>query len=274
MSLNTRKITDHFLCTILAIWTLLIYSGTALAWGKDGHSAIGILAMTQLQADARHELGNIVNPQDEQAMVEACNWPDVIRETEEGASTGPQHYINIPRGDFDYLQSRDCPDGQCATEAIKHYARELANREIGKEQRWQAFAWLCHVVGDLHQPLHCGFADDRGANNFEIVVRGEQMNLHGFWDHELIDQYVGDRHMLVGLLGKSRPVPGSSAWTEETVNDWTNESHELARFQVYPENTVIDEPYEQASWKLAQQRLNLAASRLAWIINTVLQDGD
>jgi len=274
MSRNTRKLTGHLFITIPAIWTCLIYSGTVFAWSEDGHSAIGILAMTQLRAGARQELASILNPQDEQAIAKACNWPDVIRETEEGASTGPRHYINIPRGDVDYLQSRDCPDGQCATETIKHNARQLARREIDKEQRWQAFAWLCHVVGDLHQPLHAGFADDLGGNNYDITVRGEQMNLHGYWDHELIDKHVEDRQMLVGLLGTSRPVPEGSVWTEESVDDWTNNSHHLARFQVYPENTKIDDTYEQASWILAQQRLNLAASRLAWIINSVLENKD
>ncbi len=260
----------HTLFLIMTCCAPLSYSPFTLAWGEEGHAAIGILAMTQLQADARVELAGFIDPQDEQAMAEACNWPDVVREAEEGASTSPRHYINIPRGDFAYLQSRDCPDGECATGAIKHYAAELANREIGKEQRWQAFAWLCHVVGDLHQPLHAGFADDRGGNNFDVTVNGKPMNLHGFWDHELIDQYAGDQQILVGLLGLSRPVPASSDWTEQMVNVWTNESHELASTRVYPDDPVINDDYTKHSWELAQQRLSQAASRLAWIINTVL----
>jgi hypothetical protein len=274
MLINISRFFQHILFATSISCTLASFSTSAIAWGHDGHSAIGVLAMTQLQAEARLELASVVDPQDEQAMVEACNWPDVIRETEKWEFTSPRHYINIPRGDFEYLQSRDCPDGQCATETIKHFARELANREIDKEQRWQAFAWLCHVVGDLHQPLHAGFADDRGGNNFDIVVRGEQMNLHGFWDHELIDQHAGNRQTLVGLLGRHRPVPEGSGWLDEMVNDWTNESHELAKLQVYPKNTVIDDSYKQQSWDLAQQRLSQAAYHLAWIINTVLQEGD
>lgn len=262
----------HLLFAVPVFCTFFTYSGNIFAWGEDGHSAIGMLAMTQLQADARSELASIVNLHDEQALAEACNWPDVIRETEEWEFTSPFHYINIPRGDFEYLQSRDCADGRCATQAIKRYARELADHRLDKEQRWQAFAFVCHMVGDLHQPLHAGFADDRGGNNFDIVVRGEQMNLHGFWDHELTDQYAGDRQLLVGLLGKYRPVPERAAWTDVTVNDWTNQSHQLAKTRVYPENIVIDHSYTRQSWELAQQRLSLAASRLAWIINTILQN--
>jgi len=256
------------------ICTLISYSPITLAWGPDGHSTIGILAINQLQPDARRELASFVNPLDKQTMVEACNWPDVIRETEEWAWSSPQHYINIPRGDFTYLKSRDCADGQCATEAIKHYAAELANYEAGDEKRKQAFAWLCHLVGDLHQPLHAGFADDRGGNDFDIVFKGEQMNLHGFWDFEVINQHADSWQVLVDLLKPSPLYQAGSNWTEEMVDDWTNESHQLAKKKVYPVNINIDDTYEQQSWELAQERLDLAASRLALIINTVLQNGD
>ena len=263
-----------FLRILTVCCALLTYSTATLAWGPEGHSTIGTLALIQLQEDSRRELAEFVDLQDEQAMVDACNWPDVIRETEEGVATSPQHYINIPRGEFDYLQSRDCPDGLCATEAIKRYAAELADREAGNEQRWQAFAWLCHVVGDLHQPLHAGFADDRGGNNFEIVFKGEQMNLHGFWDSELIHQYAANRYSLLGILGQSMTTPESSDWSENTVDDWTNESHQLAKHRAYPEDTEIDDAFEQQCWDMTQQRMNQAGSRLAWILNTVLKKRD
>jgi S1/P1 Nuclease len=45
-----------------------------------------------------------------------------------------------------------------------------------------------HWVGDIHQPLHVSFVDDRGGNN--IRVSGQCAgNLHATWD-EL-------RHMLI-----------------------------------------------------------------------------
>jgi len=191
MQNNPHTFFNHIFCAILASCTLLAYSNIAHAWSPDGHSTIGILAINQLPPDTRHELESFVNPLDEQAMIEACNWPDMVRESKEWDWSAPQHYINIPRGDFHYQQSRDCPDNLCATEAIKKYAVELADRQASKQKRWQAFAWLCHLVGDLHQPLHAGFADDRGGNNVDILFKGEQINLHSFWDFELIDQHAG-----------------------------------------------------------------------------------
>ena len=263
---------SHIISVTFAGCALFGYSTDSLAWSADGHTSIGILAISQLQAESRRELESIIGPLDEHAMEKACNWPDEIRETEEWDWSARLHYINIPHGDFVYLESRDCPDQQCATHAIKHYAAELGNREAPREQRWQAFAWLCHFVGDLHQPLHAGFEDDRGGNNFDINFKGEQMNLHGFWDFELINEHAGSWQNLVRLLSTSPVTRATSNWSPEMVNDWTNESHELAKQTVYPATKNIDEIYVQQSWERAQKQINSAATRLALIINTQLQD--
>ncbi len=267
---NPRIFLNRIFCTVIASFALSGFSPESFAWGPDGHSAIGILAIEQLQPDARRELEGIVNPLDEQAMIKACNWPDSVRENEEWDWSAPQHYVNIPRGDFLYLESRDCPDKLCATEAIKKYAAELANDQASQEKRWQAFAWLCHLVGDLHQPLHAGYADDRGGNDFDIIFKNEQINLHGFWDFEVINQHAGSWQELVRLLSASPAAQPDSNWSEEMVNDWTNESHALAGKVVYPATMNIDETYVQKSWGIAQQQLNSATSRLALIINSVL----
>ncbi len=265
---------NRILSIILTSYALFGFSNTSLAWGPDGHSTIGILAVKQLQPDARHELESVFGPLNAKAMVKACNWPDAVRETEEWDWSAPFHYINIPRGDFVYQQSRDCPQQQCTTQAIKRYAAELADRQAAKQQRWQAFAWLCHLVGDLHQPLHAGYADDRGGNNFDIVFDGEAMNLHGFWDSVLIRQHTRSHRKLVRLLSKPKPGPTGLDWSEEMVNNWTNESHTLTRQSLYPANINITEAYEKQSWELVQQRIRLAASRLALIINSELSNGN
>lgn len=269
---KSRIIFSRIVSLVFASYALFGYSTETLAWSADGHTSIGILAMSQLQAEPRRELESIIGPVDGQAMEKACNWPDKVRETKEWDWSARLHYINIPRGDFVYLESRDCADQQCATQAIKRYATELANREAPKEQRWQAFAWLCHLVGDLHQPLHAGFADDRGGNDFDIIFKGEQINLHGFWDFELINQHAGNWQNLVSLLSTSPAVEAGSNWSPEMVNDWTNESHKLAKQTVYPATENIDETYVQQSWELAQKQLSSAASHLALIINSELKD--
>jgi len=262
----------RYLCLTLGSLVLLGYGSGALAWSEPVHNTIGILAIDRLQDNSRNRLESIVGKLDDAAISKACNWPDVIRDEDAWDWSKPQHYVNIPRGNFSYLVSRDCPDQLCATQAIKRYARELVDGQNNQEQHWQAFAWLCHLVADLHQPLHAGFADDRGGNSFEIKVRNETMNLHHFWDHELIIHNAGNAGELIRLLKLSPPPQVPDTWFPQQVDEWTDESHALAAEKAYPPSPEIDEPWENEVWRIAVERINLAASRLALVIETILQD--
>jgi S1/P1 nuclease len=59
------------------------------------------------------------------------------------------------------------------------------------EQKAIALAWLFHLVGDIHQPLHTAQLftvdypnGDRGGNEICLRVRqaGQPIDLHRFWD--------------------------------------------------------------------------------------------
>ena len=283
---TTRIFFSQIILTSLAGIALLGYSCHSFAWGKDGHTAIGILAVNQLQPDALHELETIISPLSKEAMAEDCSWPDDFRETDEGAWSGPLHYVNIPKDRDVYDQANDCelhpqhldhperPARYCVTEAIKHYAGKFGNRQASSDERRQAFAWLCHLVGDLHQPMHAGFAHDRGGNDVDVKYKGEEMNLHRFWDSGLINEKAESWQYLVGQTGPFPSVQADSNWSEEMVDNWTSESHQLAEQAAYPPKKKIREPFEKQSWEHIQRQIALAASRLALIINTELKTGD
>lgn len=271
-------------CPTLVAITLFGGITECFAWGKTGHTVIGTLAIAQLQPHARSEMENIIKPGplDDLAMEEACNWPDVMRNMEEWEWSSPLHYVNIPRGDETYDQSRDCPipsddaihpEPRCATEAIKYYAAELTNQQLTGLERWRAFAWVCHLVGDLHQPLHAGFADDQGGNLVEVNFNNEQVNLHRFWDSVLINEQAGSWQILLDQLTVLPPVQVSSDWSPVMVNDWTTEMHALTSTPgtMYPLSEDIDEVFAQQSWILVQAQIRLAAARLASIINSELE---
>ncbi|MCW8926169.1 MAG: S1/P1 nuclease, partial [Xanthomonadales bacterium] len=270
---SATEINLHRHVCIMLIGLLFLGTGNeAPAWSSPGHNAIGMLAIERLQDDTRKRLADIVGPLNSTAISTACNWPDVIRDEDAWEWSKPLHYINIPRGNFSYRATRDCPDGLCATEAIKHYAAELANASNDREQRWQAFAWLCHLVADLHQPMHAGFADDRGGNDFEFTFDDETINLHYFWDRVLVEQHAGDWESLLKLL-QSAPAPVlEPGWKPADVDGWTNESHALAVDAAYPPEEGINAAWEQQTWKIAFERINLAAARLALVIETLLTD--
>ena len=123
------------------------------AWGFDGHAQIGNLALQEADAGAASRVWHLLGSNDTEALAEACNWPDRVQKTPRWKWGEPQHFVNIPRTASRYERDRDCPDDLCVTEAIKKYAGQLADSRRDGRSRWRAFAWLCHLTGDLHQSL-------------------------------------------------------------------------------------------------------------------------
>jgi hypothetical protein len=249
---------------------------SALAWGPLGHSAIGNAAVAELNPAARAQVMGILHASSAEtlatAVAEACFWPDTVRESPDWSWSSPLHYVNIPRSSTRYDRQRDCPDGLCVTEGILKYAAELARPAADRERRWQAFALLCHLVGDLHQPLHAGFRDDRGGNRVEVEYRGERINLHRFWESVLINERLAGTSSGMNPLGRSTGDTTPGNWNPANVVAWTEESHALAAARAYPPTPVIDDAFADASWALIQQQWRKAAARLALILNTVLID--
>ena len=257
----------------LKAFSLLLLPGLSLAWGPEGHRVIGVNARNLLDDTAREVTADILGGDSDRLWDEACSWPDEVRDTPEWEWSSPQHYVNIPRSITHYERQRDCTDGLCVTEAIAKYANELSRTDLGAERRWQALAWLCHLVGDLHQPLHAGYADDRGANLVDIEYRDRPYDLHEFWDGVVIRERLGAGDAW------ERPYPAPEwtvapdNWSPAEIACWTDESHALAGASAYPPGPVIDEPFADQSWLIVRQQWQKAAVRLAQILNAVAGEG-
>ena len=247
-----------------------LFCVTALAWGPDGHRVVGALAIGQLSKPVKRTLLEIMATDELEELAEWCNWPDAYRASDEGAWSEPLHYINMVPGASMYERQRDCADGRCVTEAIGRYAAQLGNSELSMEQRREAYGFVCHFVGDLHQPLHAGFGHDRGGNDIDIQFDGEAMNLHHFWDHFLIETRSESWFALYKHLSEKSGPPPEPAWQEEDVVSWTNESHEFASVHSYPKDPEISAEFADQSWQRTQNQLAKGGKRLALVLNTVL----
>jgi len=272
MSVIQMKI-RHFFCFSLAC-SILSPVAPALAWGPSGHAIVGTAALHELDSSARAELMDILKTDCEadlrQAVEEACSWPDTLRDSPQWAWSAALHYVNLPRHSDSYDRQRDCADGLCATEGILKYAAELGQRSLERDRRRQAFAWVCHLVADLHQPLHAGFRDDRGGNYFGIEYRGERSNLHRFWDSMLANERMAGDSPATIAANIRVPLAPSAVWHASDVAVWTEQSHALAAAHAYPSDVAISEDFADSGWALMQRQWGLAANRLALILNAVL----
>ena len=68
------------------------------------------------------------------------------------------------------------------------------------EKRPIALKYLVHFVGDVYQPLHAGYADDRGGDQFQLQAFMRGTNLHALWDSGIINNMGEDVEMLTARL--------------------------------------------------------------------------
>ncbi|KNE62683.1 hypothetical protein AMAG_07875 [Allomyces macrogynus ATCC 38327] len=192
---------------------------SAVAWGDEGHRAVGSLAYSALSPRAKVAVDKLLKAGKFRSIEYAAVWPDRIKRKR--PATGAWHYANshdAPEAHKCMLTyPRDCEDGTCAMTAIARMATTLARhrdlilaanpdpvampmaRELG-----ESLAFLVHIVGDIAQPLHAtGFK--RGANDVPVMLDGTHMSLHALWDYGLIRKsinadYQGSRPQWVAAM--------------------------------------------------------------------------
>lgn len=264
----------HTFLMVLTTGLLLLGSAPCRAWGPEGHRIVGVDAVAMLDETARAEVTGILGDLSPETIGTACFWPDTVRKTPAWEWSAPLHYVNIPRSAVHYDADRDCPEGQCVTAAIVRYANRLTLPEPDPEERYRNFAWLCHLAGDLHQPLHAGYRTDLGGNTVEVEYRGEIGNLHQFWDRVVIRDRLADGD------GWQRPYSGPpwnraiAEWNPRSVRQWTDESHALVARSAYPDGFVVSEAFADGTWLIIRQQWQKASSRLAGILNATLGEGE
>jgi len=93
------------------------------------------------------------------------------------------------------------------------------------QDRTESLKYLGHWVGDIHQPLHVSFEDDRGGN--EVGISGSlcSWDLHAVWDRCIIEQGLpGDAYTLARQLLGEATDDDRATWQGSSPIDWANES--------------------------------------------------
>ena len=241
-------------------------STQAFAWGAQGHSVVASLAWQGLQPKARQEVARLLALEPGQTLESLATWADEHR----SAATGAWHYVNFPRGTCSYEPLRDCPDGKCVVAAIERQRGVFASRASDGE-RLKALKYLVHLVADVHQPLHAGYADDRGGNQFQLRAFMRGSNLHALWDSGLLRQMELDNTALLAVLQR---LPLVADDRDLSVVHMAQESCRIvALANFYPLDGLSD-AYVQRFAPVVQQRLALAGARLAAMLNAAASAGD
>jgi hypothetical protein len=262
---------------VVLLGLLLAITGSqAQAWGRDGHRIVGELAQAELNPEAAAAVAELLRGEPDPTLAGVSIWADEVRESvPEFRWTVPLHWVNFTPGDCEYDGDRLCPEGLCVVAAIHRFSQELIDPDLPRERRRDALKFIVHFVGDVHQPLHAGFAADKGGNDFQISIQREGWNLHSVWDSLLVESLklnwrsYRERVAAEPLWSDSQSqLPASSPET------WAEESCDIVqKDDFYPPKHKISSRYLDAKRPLADQRLKLAGARLGALLNRLLGEG-
>lgn len=242
-------------------------SVSASAYGPTGHRVIAELASRHLTPEAEAAVKELLG---NEFMAEAANWPDEMRSDPDAfwrKTSQTYHYINLPDG-VTYEDSEKNPAGDALT-ALAKYTADVTSKELPLAERQLALRFIIHIVGDLHQPLHAGRAEDWGGNRIDVVWFEEMSNLHKVWDEDLIDRKGLSFTEWVRFLEPKISTEDMTEWQKAEPADWVRELIAL-RGDIYNVgNAIFSYDYVYKYSPLIKSQLSKGGIRLAGYLNEV-----
>lgn len=268
------RITGMIRFSIPLLALLLLVPPPAWAWGRTGHRLIARLADAQLTPQARAALQILLAGEAEPSLAGIANWADELRDSDPGLGrrSTSWHYVNLADDGCQYEPTRDCRNGNCLVEAIRTQTAILSDPRKPREQRLQALKFVVHFVGDAHQPLHSGYARDRGGNDVQVNFNGKGTNLHSLWDRQLLASTGRDEDATLRHLRALRtPSAKERARLPKTAAQWTEYSCRVVlQPGFYPPRAKLDTRYAQSWMPVLEKSLVQAGTDLANVLNTAL----
>jgi hypothetical protein len=305
------------ICLLLLAVATLFSATPARAWDEVGHKVVARVAWDRLTPRARERAvallmaapadaglrdllpadGRPLAERQRDLFVNASYWADQIRSRNHPGNRfahAEWHYVNL-------FWEQATPGGAIVERPDRGTAGELVAQErrivgtLGDSARPDTsravdLAWLLHLVGDAHQPLHNSAritpqdtAGDRGGNLFLLGGLYPFSNLHAYWDALVgyanpwapADRTEGD---YVGTIAAriERHHPQSELrgrLRTGEFDEWAREGVRAAQ-HAYPVWLVRGQRaplrYRDYAWGPGETRVALAGYRLAEILNAAL----
>lgn len=288
----------YLIKTLLLAVCISTAASAANAWGQTGHRVVCEIAFQELNDEARSEVIRLIRKDNEfRYFYDSCNFADNPRQR------GREHFVNLPRTATAVNPANVCgPASGCVVTAIVKDLGELAVASTDSGALFN-LKFLGHWVGDIHQPLHVSFADDRGGNS--IKEHGPCTgSLHRVWDSCILETAFGldpveialDLHEDITPAERARWTAGLENADVALVSSWANESFEAATKPdveycikrdggCFYSDTIdhlgshdnekavrVDSAYIRLHSDTVALRLKMAGVRLGGLLNLVLGD--
>lgn len=255
----------------LMLIAALFFAQYAFCWGVVGHRVVAEVAQQHLSKKAKRELKKIIG---RESLAWSANWPDFIKSDTSWRHASSWHYVNVA-GHLSkdaFIAALKALPGKNLYSQILEMKAQLKNQSLPVEQRRQALAFLIHFIGDLHQPLHVGRAEDQGGNNIVVYWFDKKTNLHSVWDNAIVEfqQYSYTEYSRELDIASEAQV---KAWQSSPLEDWFYESNQLADsiYASAPNESKLGYKYNYDFKNVLDQQLLKGGLRLAAVLNEVFE---
>ncbi len=252
-----------FKCLSIFLFSCIFYTNVA-AWGSKGHKIIAEIALQNINKNVADSVKFYL---DSLSLSDASVWMDEIRDNHSFDYLKPMHYVNIEK-DKTYVKNNEENIINALNTSIS-----LLKGKIPKDLERHAkmnyhLKVICHLIGDIHQPLHCGYFEDKGGNKVQIRFLKKQTNLHKVWDSEIIE---ASKITSQSCLIQNKGIITDKNLYNHNVEVWLEESRNLLP-GVYNFNSDIDEIYIKKNTVIIERQLVKAGLRLAFILNQIFSN--
>lgn len=292
----------------------------SFGWDDTGHKITGYIAWQRMTPEVREKVFKLLFAAPEDSSIgilyptygnrslEAkkreyfmliTTWADLVRERNFKTRNEKYHHSNwhyddvfwkFEKGKVVVVEKPE--EGGQGLMRLKEFEGVIRSAASDAEKA-VAIAWIQHIIGDLHQPLHTSAKvtdgnpkGDQGGNLFFLTPKGtprdKQENLHWFWDsiirrtlpnpndlcdadyvdpiaREIMNLYPYDK-----VKDKLQPAKFDS---------WAAGSLEIAQTEVFSKDLkwfeMPSDKYMDKALKLSQQQLALAGYRMGDLFNDV-----
>ena len=263
-----------------ALILICLLSHSVMAWGPNGHRIVAAICDHYLTDKAKTEIQQLIG---KDYIEEIANWPDYVKSERGWDFASPWHYTTVhPDQSVEDVQERYLRDSTIndameaiilmtqilegdarATNLLEDLMDKNRARPLHNSTKATALAFLVHLIGDIHQPLHVGKNRDLGGNKITVLFFSEKSNLHAVWDSKIIEHEKLSYTEFARFINTLSDEEAREVMKAGMV-DWANESIEL-REDIY--NNIYNYTDRESglpsfSWQYQHDYINPVKDRL------------
>ena len=301
-----RRLNNSILAGTLALGLLfqVMLAPSAHAWGPTGHRVVAEIAQRHLTPAAQAKVSRLLGGR---SLADVANWPDELRSDARFDKYKPLHFATVPNGVASYRDAKKAPCGDLvvAIDALTAFLRTgsrealysvkaLSDKSDGTAEGAcnpretdpispdTALRFLVHLMGDLHQPLHIGGAD-QGGNAVSVNWMDRwKTNLHSTWDDEMVDFERLDYTEYARFLDRASEADAARWLTGDTVSYADEAIAMRSKLYLFPDDSgtapsgkvpvhKISYKYIGAQRDRMREQLLKGGLRLARVLNAIFQ---